>query len=75
MRVYLKYSDRHPEPKVAEINSTRVVLFGIGFWGLALIVIGAFYSSLSDAGLGWWLHTAIIGVLLGFLALYMVRKR
>lgn len=73
-KLFVKFSDRHPEPKPAEVNAKLAILVGTGLWALLLIGFIAFYPALSNAGLDWWLHTAIIGVLLGVLAWFMVRK-
>ena len=73
-KLFVKFSDRHPEPKPAEVNTRLAILVGTGIWVLVLIVFLAFYPALTNAGLDWWLHTAIIGILLGILAWFMVRK-
>ena len=74
MKLFVKFADRKENPEPAQVNTRKVVLLGTLCWVIVLAVLGAFYPALADAGLDWWLHTAIIGILLGFLALFMVRK-
>ena len=73
-KLFVKFSDRHPEPTPAEVNTRLAILIGTGLWVLVLILFIALYPALTAAGLDWWLHTAIIGILLGILAWFMVRK-
>ena len=73
-KLFVKFSDRHPEPKPAKVNTRLAILVGTGLWVLVLALCIAFYPALTNAGFGWWLHTAVIGILLGILAWFMVRK-
>ena len=73
-KLFVKFSDRHPEPQPAQVNTRLAILVGTGLWILVLIVLIAFYPALANAGLDWWLHTAVVGVLLGILAWFMVGK-
>jgi uncharacterized membrane protein len=73
-KLFVKFSERHPEPQPMKVNSKLAVLIGTLIWGVVLLVLIAFYPALSDAGLQWWLHTAITGIILGFVGWLMVRK-
>lgn len=73
VRLFLKPSLRKPAPELANTNSQRVVTIGTILWALALIACLVFYDALSNAGLGWWLHTAIFGVMLGIFGLGYLR--
>lgn len=75
MKVYVKPLNRKKQPEVAQMDSRKVVLFVTLLWVIALIVLGALYPALSNAGLDWWLHTAVVGVLLGLIGLNMIPKR
>ena len=41
-KLFVKFSDRHPEPKPAEVNAKLAVLVGTGLWALLLIGCIAF---------------------------------
>ena len=75
MQLFVKLGDRKPAPEPIKMDSKKVVLLGTFGWLVALIILSALYPSLSDAGLGWWLHTAWVGVGLGLLGLTMIPKR
>ena len=74
MKLFVSHVERKPEPEPVKVNQKLVVLIGTGVWVVVLLVLLAFYQSLADAGLLWWLHTAIVGILLGGLAYFMVRN-
>ena len=75
MKLFVNFADRKESPEPEKVNAKRVVLLGTFAWGLVLVVLGAFYPALSNAGLDWWLHTALVGVGLGFVGLTMIPKR
>ena len=75
MKLFVKFDDRKESPEPEKVNAKRVVLLGTFAWGLVLVVLGAFYPALSNARLDWWLHTALVGVGLGFVGLTMIPKR
>ena len=56
-----------------KVNIRLVLAIGTGLWLLVLIVLAAFYQSLADAGLSWWLHTAAVGGVLGGIGFLTVR--
>jgi uncharacterized membrane protein len=56
-----------------KVNIRLVLAIGTGLWLLVLIVLAAFYQSLADAGLSWWLHTAAVGAVLGGIGFLTVR--
>ena len=74
MKIYIKPLNRKQQPGVAQMNSRKVVLFITLGWVVALVILGALYPALSNAGLDWWFHTAIVGVLLGLVGLNMIPK-
>jgi fatty acid desaturase len=73
-KFFVKPSQRRPAPEPLKLNARKVLSLGIAIWVLALIATLAFYQSLSDAGLGWWLHTTVVGVGLCIFCLMSVRR-
>ncbi|MFY8027423.1 MAG: DUF2530 domain-containing protein [Aquiluna sp.] len=65
-------SDQELDP--VKVNIRLVLAIGTVAWLVALIILAAFYQSLANAGLDWWLHTAAIGALLGGIGLLTVRS-
>lgn len=73
MKLFIKHKDRKPEPQPEQVNIKRVLLIGNFVWLIAIVILAAFYQPLADAGLLWWLHTAILGLALGVLGYFTVR--
>ena len=57
-----------------KVRARLVIAVCTGLWLLATLILAAFYQPLADAGLLWWLHTAIVGSALGGVALLIVRS-
>jgi len=74
VKLFVRHVERKPDPEPVKVNQKLVVFVGTGVWVIVLVVLLAFYQSLADAGLLWWLHTAIVGILLGGVAYLMVRN-
>ena len=77
MRLWLKDSERRPDPVPARANARKAVAVGSAVWLVALVLALVFRTELGDAGLGWWLWCAAIGLGLGLagLAFVLVRRR
>jgi formate hydrogenlyase subunit 3/multisubunit Na+/H+ antiporter MnhD subunit len=76
MRLWLRDSERRPDPVPAETDDRKAVLVGLGLWAIALVVVLVFGRQLADAGDGWWLWTIAIGLVLGLVGLvYLSVKR
>lgn len=73
-KFFVKPSQRRPDPEPLKLNARKVLSLGIALWVIALFAIIAFYQPLSDAGLGWWLHTTVVGIGLGIFGLMTVRR-
>ncbi|TFD54828.1 DUF2530 domain-containing protein [Cryobacterium sp. Hh11] len=82
MRLWLKDSERRPDPLPARTDARTALVVGTLLWlmalGAALVVeFTAPRSSgaASAAGPGWWLWCAVIGVGLGLAGLAWVQFR
>ena len=89
MRLWLKDSERRPDPLPARTDARTALLVGTLLWlvalGAALYIEvtapGAAGSGTADSGAagapgaGWWLWCAVIGVGLGLIGLAWVQLR
>ena len=75
MRLWLKDSERRPDPLPARANAQKAVAAGSVGWLLALVCAVVFRAELHAAGLDWWLWCAIIGLGLGLAGLGFVLLR
>lgn len=76
MRLWLKDSERRPDPLPARTDSRKALLIGTALWLVALVVL-LVNEDLTAQGRGWWLWCAVLGVVLGFgcLAWVVLRRR
>ncbi|TQO20617.1 uncharacterized protein DUF2530 [Rhodoglobus vestalii] len=75
MRIWLKDSERRPDPEVVETDDRKAMLVGIVLWVLALAVLLLFIEPLNAAGNLWWLWTAVAGLALGLVGLMYTHVR
>lgn len=75
MRIWLKDSERRPDPKPVETDDRKAMLVGIALWIVALAVLLLFMEQLTAAGNLWWLWTAIAGLALGLIGLIYTHAR
>jgi len=73
MRIWLKDSDRRPDPAPVKTDDRKAVLAGTGAWVVALAVLLAVIPTAPDDR--WWLLTCAIGVGLGLLGLIYTQQR
>lgn len=69
MRIWLKDSERKPDPTPATTDDRKVVLVGLVLWLLALVGMLIFLRPLLEGGHGFWLWTAAVGFALGLAGL------
>ncbi|KQV07331.1 DUF2530 domain-containing protein [Leifsonia sp. Root112D2] len=77
MRLWLRDSERRPDPLPAKTDDRKAVLTGLVLWIVGLGVLALVFGDrlISDDRL-WWLWTDIIGIVLGALGLiYLAIKR
>ena len=69
MRIWLKDSERKPDPLPAKTDDRKAVLVGITLWLVALAVLLVFLTPLVASGNGWWLWTCVAALALGLVGL------
>ena len=76
MRLWLKDSERKPDPAPMKTDDRKAVLVGTIAWLVVLAVLLVFLQPLLESGGGFWLWTAVIGLALGLIGLvYTARLR
>lgn len=75
MRLWLKDSERRPDPLPARTDARKAFLVGTAAWFLAAVSTLIFRANLISAGLGWWIWCALTGFGLGLVGLLWVRFR
>lgn len=75
VRVPLRPPDRQPDPPPLRTDDRRPVLVGTLVWA-ALLAVGLWERDRLEAGGdGWWVGTALAGVLLGAFGLAYLHAR
>lgn len=75
MRLFLKDSERRPDPAPVTTDDRKVVLTGLVLWIVALGVMLALLPQLQSSGLVWLLWTVVGGLVLGLgLLVYTARR-
>ena len=75
MRLFIKDSERRPDPAPLKTDDRKVVLVGLVLWIIALGVMIALLPQLQDSGLVWLLWTVVGGLVLGLVLLVYTAKR
>lgn len=75
MRLWLKDSERRPDPLPARTDARAAYLAGTVLWVLALVATLIWRDQITAAGLAWWVWCAVIGVGLGLFGLLWVQVR
>ena len=72
MRFWLSESERRPDPAPARADARKAMFVGTVVWLVALIVAIVLRPQLMDAGFGWFVWAAAIGVGIGVVGLAVV---
>lgn len=75
MRLWLKDSERRPDPEPAQTDDRKAMLVGLALWLVGLVVLLLFLGSLIAAGLTGWLWTCVVGLALGLLGLIVTHRQ
>jgi hypothetical protein len=75
MRLFIKDSERRPDPAPVKTDDRKVILVGLVLWILALAGMLVFLPALQDSGLVWLLWTVVVGLGLGLVLLVYSVKR
>ena len=75
MRLFIKDSERRPDPAPVTTDDRKVVLVGLVLWIIALGVMLVLLPQLQESGLVWLLWTVVGGLVLGLgLLVYTARR-
>jgi len=75
MRLFIKDSERRPDPAPVKTDDRKVVLVGLVLWIVALGVMLALLAQLQSSGFVWLLWTVVGGLVLGLgLLVYTARR-
>ena len=75
MRLWLKDSERRPDPAPVKTDDRKAMLVGLALWLVGLVVLLLFLGSLIAAGLTSWLWTCVVGLALGLLGLIVTHRQ
>ena len=75
MRLWLKDSERRPDPKPVQSDDRKAILVGLVLWLVALGGLLLFLPAILDDGRGWWLWTVLIGLALGLVLLVFAHRK
>jgi hypothetical protein len=75
VRLFIKDSERRPDPAPVKTDDRKVVLVGLVLWIVALGVMLALLPQLQSSGLVWLLWTVVVGFGLGLVLLVYTAKR
>ena len=74
MRLWLKDSERRPDPEPVKTDDRKAMLVGLGLWLVALVILLLLLGPLTTAGLDWWLWCCVAGLALGILGLVVTHR-
>ena len=75
MRLWLKDSERRPDPAPIKTDDRKAVLVGLVLWLVALGGLLVFLTPLLASDRGWWLWTVLVGLGIGLILLVYTHRR
>ena len=75
MRLFLKDSERRPDPVPVKTDDRRAILTGLAAWVVAFVVVLVFFAPITDSGNRWILWICAVGIVLGLAGLVYAAKR
>lgn len=75
MRLWLKDSERRPDPPPVKTDDRKAMLVGTALWLLALVVLLLFLRPILENGGRWLLWTVAIGLALGLVGILYTNRR
>ena len=75
MRLWLKDSERRPDPEPVTTDGRKAMLVGLALWLVALVVLLLFPGPLAAAGSQWWLWTCVVGLALGLVGIVVTHRQ
>ena len=75
MRLWVKDSERRPDPKPVKSDDRKAILVGLTLWLVALAGLLLFLPAVLDSGRGWWLWAVVIGLGLGLVLLVFAHRK
>ena len=75
MRLYLRPSQRRPDPEPLRTDDRKAVLVGTVVWLVTLAAAVVARDELVPSGRGWWIWTCAAGAILGLLGLGYLHHR
>ena len=75
MRIWLKDSERRPDPAPVKTDDRKAILVGIALWIVALAVLLVFIVPLTASGNAWWLWSCVAALALGLIGLLYTHWR
>ena len=75
MRLWLKDSERRPDPAPVKTDDRKAMLVGTALWLVALVILLLFLRPILDGGSRWLLWTCATGLALGLLGILYTNRR
>ncbi len=75
MRLWLKDSERRPDPEPVKTDDRKAMLVGAALWLVALVALLVAVRPLSDTGVQRMLWTCVAGLMLGLVGLLYTLRR